>query len=148
MKLNWGSGIAIFYTCFVIAMITMVVKSSQNKVHMVQENYYEKDLNYEAFRQKRQNGMTKEGSIDIKYSSANNEIFIAFPQRMSEASGDITLFRPSNHFLDQKIKLNLDQKGQMKIPIEKNMVSGLWKVQVDWDHEGKKFYKEESIVIS
>lgn len=147
MKLNWGSGIAIFYTLFVIVMILMVVKSTQNKVHLVQENYYEKDLNYEAFRKKRANGATIKDQISIKYLAKDRTLKIAFPKTMHELSGELALFRPSNKFMDKKFKLNLDENASMDIQLDRSLISGLWQVQLDWESEGVAYYVEESLVF-
>ncbi|MBT8189385.1 MAG: FixH family protein [Bacteroidia bacterium] len=147
MKLNWGSGIAIFYTLFVIVMITMVVKSTQNKVHLVQENYYEKDLNYEEFRKKRENGQTVKDQIIIKYHKKDKILNISLPKTMNIATGELALFRPSNKFLDKKFKLKLDDNASMDIQLERSLTTGLWQVQLDWESGGKSYYVEESLVL-
>jgi hypothetical protein len=147
MKLNWGSGIAIFYSLFVVVMITMVVKSTQNKVHMVQDNYYEKDLNYEEFRQKRQNGMAYQSLLDINYNQSDSKILISFPEQLADAKGELKLFRPSNQFLDINYPIQLDSNGQMYIQLKDNMVRGKWRVMLDWQFAGTDYYNEETIVI-
>ena len=147
MKINWGSGIAIFYSLFVLVMIFMVIKSTQNKSHLVQENYYNKDLNYESFRQKRENASALDNPVGIKYISKQNSVELEFPQDMPEVSGKVTLFRPSNKFLDKTYTIKLDNTSKMNIPLEKHMPGGLWKVQVDWETKGKKYYTEENLVF-
>ena len=47
MKINWGTGIFIFYSLFVGALVFQLVKSFQYDNSLVVENYYEKDLNYQ-----------------------------------------------------------------------------------------------------
>ncbi|MGA0283522.1 MAG: FixH family protein [Saprospiraceae bacterium] len=147
MKLNWGSGIAIFYSLFVVVMIMMVVKSTQNKAHMVQDNYYKKDLNYEEFRQKRQNGMAYKNLLNINYDQSDRLILISFPKQMAEAKGELKLFRPSNQYLDKNYPIRLDSNGKMFIQIEDNMVRGKWRVMLDWHFAGTNYYNEETIVI-
>ncbi len=147
MKINWGSGIAIFYSLFVVVMVVMVVKSTQNKPKMVQENYYEKDLNYEAFRQKRANGESLKHLLKVNYESDLNQIKISFPGNLDNIEGDITMFRPSNQFLDKNYKLQLDSMGDMVIPLDRNTARGKWKIQIDWKNDVQEFYNEEVIVI-
>ena len=55
MKFNWGTGIGLFYVVFVVIMVSMVMFSARNNIDLVQEDYYEKDLNYESFRLAREN---------------------------------------------------------------------------------------------
>ncbi len=147
MKMNWGKGIAIFYSCFVLVMLFMVVKSSQNNVHLVQDNYYEKDLNYEAFRKKRQNASDLKKPVVVKYNPSIKNIEFTFPDNMAEASGKIALFRPSNKHLDLSYDIHLDKNARMHIGIKDNTEKGLWYVQIDWKHLGKEYYSEESIIL-
>lgn len=147
MKINWGTGIAIFYVFFVIAMISMVINSSYHKVELVQENYYQKDLQYEAFRLKRQNATAMTVPISIKYEHKENAVRLAFPAAMADATGQVTFFRPSNKSLDQQVMIVLDDEGTMLIPVSESMKRGLWKMQLDWQSDGKQFFKEESIVL-
>lgn len=147
MKLNWGTGIAIFYSCFVLAMIFMVIKSSQNQSHLVQEHYYQKDLNYESFRQKRQNATNMSEQVEIKFAGSQKLIHITFPEQMSEATGKVSLYRPSNKYLDKTFDLKLNEQSSMSIPVSKEMARGLWKVKVDWNSKGQQYYSEENLVL-
>jgi hypothetical protein len=148
MKINWGSGIAIFYVCFMLIMIFMVIKSSQNDVHLVQENYYDKDLNYEEFRKKRNNSAVLVNPVEIEYLSKENLIQLSFPEEMLGVSGKVSLFRPSNKYLDRTFELALDNKALMLIPVDsKSMPKGLWKVKIDWESQGEQYYNEENIEI-
>ncbi|MFT5167750.1 MAG: hypothetical protein ACI8P3_002988 [Saprospiraceae bacterium] len=147
MKLHWGNYIAIFYTCFVCAMIFMVFKSTQNKMDLVQENYYQKDLDYESFRSKRQNSTELSEQVSVSYSIANKAIELSFPEEMKTLKGKLILFRPSNKLLDKTFLLKLDKHSKMSIPVDGDIPPGLWKVQLDWEAQGSNYYKEESIVI-
>jgi hypothetical protein len=50
MKLNWGTGIAIFYGLFMVIMITFVVMSRNVDHSLVMEDYYEADINYQEHK--------------------------------------------------------------------------------------------------
>ncbi len=147
MKINWGTGIAIFYSCFVAIMIFMVVKSSQNNVHLVQENYYQKDLGYEEFRSKRQNSTELSTPVTIKLNNDQNTMEFSFPKDMKEVKGKLLFFRPSNKYMDKTYDLKLDGNSKMILPLDATIPSGLWRIKIDWESQGKYFYKEESIVI-
>jgi hypothetical protein len=147
MKLNWGTGIAIFYSCFVLIMIFMVIKSKQNQAHLVQEDYYQKDLKYEEFRLKRQNSTQISNQVDITYNPAEKNIQLNFPDDMMNASGKVSLFRPSNKYLDKSYKLKLNSLAEMRIPVTKDMPKGLWRVKLDWENQGTGYYMEEDIIL-
>lgn len=48
MKLSWGTGIAIFYSVFVIVLVFVVVKSTSIDNALVTDDYYKKDLEYQT----------------------------------------------------------------------------------------------------
>ncbi len=146
MKLNWGMSIAIFYLLFMVIMISMVVKASNNRVELVQEDYYNKDLNYEAFRKSRQNATALEASVIIKVDRKSDELQINFPAQETAITGEVVLYRPSNDRLDKKIFLNLDSNNHMAIPTGR-LAKGLWKVQLTWHREDQNYYQEQTISL-
>ena len=147
MKLNWGSGIAIFYVLFMIVMIGMVIMSTYNKSHLVQENYYQRDINYEAFRQKRSNAENMTEPLSIRLASERKSIELKFPADMNKAEGSVTLFRPSDKSLDKVFNIDLEGNGSMEIPLESFFASGLWKIKVDWKNEGIPYFKEKTLIF-
>lgn len=147
MKLNWGTSIAIFYSAFVIVMVLMVIKSSQNQMHLVQDNYYDKDMNYESFRSKRANSAEVADQISVKFSTTTDEVQFSFPVEMKDVKGTITFFRPSNKYLDKVFTLKLNEEGKMNIKSGRDLPSGLWKIKIDWEEGGKSYYKESTLVL-
>ena len=147
MKINWGTGIACFYSLFVIIMISMVVLSAKNPSHLVQENYYEKDINYEVFRKKREKGAVVDIKINVVKENGERYLMIAFPDEMSPSTGEVTLFRPSNKMLDTTFALDLDEDGVMKYQMGEDMVSGLWKLHLDWQQHDVAYFKEQTLYL-
>ena len=47
MKISWGTGIAIFYSFFVIAMLVFVYAATKQDNSLVSDTYYEEDLSYQ-----------------------------------------------------------------------------------------------------
>ena len=68
MKINWGTGIAIFYTLFASVLVMVVIKSKQYDHSLVVDNYYEEDLHYQSHFDKlvnsQQAGMAVQISLD------------------------------------------------------------------------------------
>ncbi|MBK8501218.1 MAG: FixH family protein [Saprospiraceae bacterium] len=145
MKFNWGNGIAIFYSLFVVTMVYMVVRASQDDVNMVQDNYYDQDLNYEAFRKSRQEGM-QVGVLAIEYLPAEKNVKIQFPQATDNIGGMIKFYRPSDRKMDQSVKIILDAQNSMVVAVDQ-LSGGYWKILVNWDVDGKSYYKEEPLVL-
>lgn len=146
MKFTWGTGIACFYSLFVLVMVSMVVMSAKNPSHLVQENYYEKDLNYESYRKKREKGATIATQVSITHENGLAYLTIELPKTMEGASGEVTLFRPSNKSQDTSFPLMIDDNGIMKYPMQ-SIAKGLWKVQLDWQVDGIAYFQEKALFI-
>ncbi len=144
--MNWGTGIAIFYTLFVMAMIGAVVKSCHSETHLVQENYYAQDLAYEEFRQARSNAQELQDPIKIELID-REKLQIQFPQDMKSVKGEVQLFRPSNKYKDKIWPIALSEKNQMILALEdRSENSGKWIVKVRWENNAKDYYHEEVLV--
>lgn len=144
MKINWGTGIAIFYSSFVLIMILMVVKASRTEINMVQENYYDQDLNYEAFRKSRENGQSNLATIE--YLAETKEVVIKFEESSDLVTGNVKLYRPSDNLQDMDLPLRVDLTNKMKVPLSE-LSLGYWKIQVSWESAGRQYFKEESFIL-
>lgn len=145
MRINWGTSIAIFYTAFVIIMISMVVYASKQDVNMVQEDYYDKDINYEAFRKSRANAQRVSEQIKVEYIQGE-KIYVSFPVSMKIEEGVITMYRPSDRHLDRNFKIEVDGNNRAEISTSR-LTRGSWRILLDWQHDGHAFYHEQQMIL-
>ncbi|MEE9437524.1 MAG: FixH family protein [Saprospiraceae bacterium] len=138
---HWGHGIAIFYTIFVIAVISALVASMGIDHSLVVDNYYEKDLAYQSHYDKTVNNLNDD-NLNIEYDNIAKSISFNF-SNSKKLNGTIHFYRPSNKTEDF-IK-NIDS-NHIEIS-SKNMSNGKWLVKVDWIENGKPYYKEEELYI-
>jgi hypothetical protein len=145
MKLNWGLGIAIVFLCFVIFMSTLVIKSFKQDVDLVHEDYYGEELKYQDHINRRMESTSLKGKISFEIN--NDEIVLIFPEEMrkKQISGDILFFRPSDKRKDVKATLHLSHSEQ-HFPLSQ-FSKGLYKMQINWEVAGAKYYNEETIIL-
>ena len=55
MKFNWGVGIFTFYGLFVVFILALVFRSSQENYDLVTEDYYQQEIRFEEVINKRNN---------------------------------------------------------------------------------------------
>jgi hypothetical protein len=146
MKLNWGSGIAIVYGLFVIVMVAMVFYSKSFDNSLVVDNYYEKDLQYQQHINKLQNNQTLPIDLKILEDKQNKLVNFQFPQGFENLGGEIQFYRADDKSKDFSLKVNTDARGVQAISYQ-SMLPGRWTVKVDWEGDGKSFYKEEVIIL-
>ena len=146
MKFNWGHGIALFYIIFASILVLFAIKSTYHDHSLVVENYYEEDLNYQQHYEKLANSKTLKIDVMIIHEPKSENIKIQFPNGKGKIAGTIHFYRPSDKGKDFTVKIKLNQNFEQFVPASE-LSPGLWKLKVDWQAEGKPFYKEESLVL-
>ena len=146
MKINWGTGIAIFYGCFMLTFISIAILSTRHDVNMVKKNYYDDDINYQKHYDRIQNEQALTEKVQINFNTELESVVIKFPSNMPLPLGKIILFHPARDTDDKSFEIKADSALQMIIPV-KGFPNGRWQVQINWESGNKTFYKEEYIVI-
>lgn len=152
-KFNWGTGIFLFYSAFVVFMLSLVVMSMQQKIELVTENYYTEGVDFQsqinqqsnvaALTEKPTIKQLENGNVEIKFPTAENS--------ESKIAGKIAFFRPSNKDLDFTVPIQLQATNNQIIT--QKIEQGLWKVKMSWTEKDKtgndkKFFQETTLVAS
>jgi nitrogen fixation protein FixH len=138
---HWGHGIALFYIVFVIAVITVLIKSFSVDHSLVVDDYYAHDIAYQKEYDKRSKQL-KEDNIQIDYSADDRLIKLVF-NNQSLVKGKIYMYRPSNKKQDFEIEV---VDTQMLIPTHE-LEGGVWKIKVDWSSGGESFYHIKQLYL-
>ena len=145
MKFNWGVGVFVLYSAFVILILFLVFKSVNTKVDLVTEDYYQQELKYQdKIDQKRNYAGLEQG---LKHEVSGSTIFLAFPPGHQSAEGTVMVYRPSNKSYDKMFDIKLDENSKMIIAMENSPI-GLYKLKVDWSNRDTAYYVEEDIYLS
>ncbi len=145
--MNWGTKIFLSFVVFAIIIISMVVISVSQDYHLVAEDYYKQEIEYQNQIDKIENYKQLDQPLAIKYWSKGRKASIQFPiTRSQQLEGEIHFFRPSNGNLDFKVAINPDGGGSQMVDLS-DAVPGLWKVKVSWSANGKGYYDEQTLVL-
>lgn len=145
--MNWGTKIVIAFIIFIIATLSVVIFFMSQKVDVVTENYYEKELKYQE--QINRIARTKALKDTIKVINDNKVIFVKFPNIPDRNAGDknfILLYRPSDKTKDVKIPVVTDTNNTQSVSIER-IEKGYWKIQINWTSSGSEYYHETSFNV-
>jgi hypothetical protein len=143
--MNWGHKIVISLVAFMILTLVMVfIAMKQKDITLVSENYYEDELAYQLVIDKMNNVKNWEHQITVRIQPNERILHIDYPSEVA-LNGTIRFFRPSD--ADQDFKLNMMPELNTQSIRWEGRSKGLWKVMMEWESEGKAFYKEERIVI-
>ncbi len=146
MKINWGTGILIFIILFLIAIISFVIFANTQKVNLVEEDYYPKELNFDSQMEKQANteALTEKVSIGL---NADSLIFIHFPEFFDpkQVEGSILIYRPSDDKEDILYKIQLDTNSYQFLPAGE-LLPGKYIIKLDWTSEGVEYFQEQIII--
>lgn len=146
MKLNWGTGIALFYSTFVLVLVAVVIKTTTFDNSLVSEQYYADDLNYQQQFDKLQNSKNLARNLEIEYQAASQQVLLHFPDNLPAPKGEIYFFCPSNSKLDFRQPVNADANRQQSIATEQ-LKPGLWRIKVDWQAGDTPYFKEVALAL-
>jgi hypothetical protein len=142
---SWAVGIIALYTCFALVTLGFVFFAVSQNFDLVSQDYYEQTVDFQSQieRESRTNALSENVTCALTADKQNVEI--AIPHAV-QASGKITLYRPSEADLDKQFALALDANGKQQIPVS-GLLKGKWKMKMLWTAGGQDFYKECEIFL-
>lgn len=143
MKMNWGTGIILSFVIFVGAIALIIIFPFNQKVDLVTNDYYERELRYqEQIDKTSRTAMLEE---EIKINRNKNTVEIIYPGSYGKISGEIIFYRPSDSSKDIEFNIAADSAGKQVIDIG-SLVPGLWKLKISWNMNGQGYYIEKIIM--
>lgn len=145
--MNWGYKIALIYggfMMFVISMVTICIK--QDDIHLVSKEYYKEEIAYQDQIDKLTNAQQLHGQMGFQYIGEKQVVEFFFPKVLSDVSGEILFFRPSDARKDLKVPVKMDESGKQVVPVSQ-LDKGLWKVKIKCTANGKEFFNEQVLVV-
>lgn len=125
----------------------MVFLSSREKIDLVTEDYYPKELKYEKQIEKQKNtlALPRKVSVDIAES-----LVLVFPEIGGDASdikGEIWIYRPSDKAFDKREVIRLDSAFHQEFDISE-FPAGKYEIILDWNCNDVEYYQKEIVFFS
>ncbi|MDQ7817668.1 MAG: FixH family protein [Melioribacteraceae bacterium] len=147
MKISWGVKIAATYIIFVIGVLVMVFIFMNQDVHLVTDNYYAKELEY----QKQIDKINRTNQLEEQLQIINQQSFVQFifpvQFKPEEITGKINFYRPSDQSKDIAIDVATDTSNS-QVVFTDIFVKGVWKVKVDWSVKENHYYNEKILLVN
>ena len=143
-RFHWGWAIAVFYSLFVIAILTVVVRSFTVDNSLVVDDYYSYDIAYQEHADKKANTRALEKDLEFEHDRDKKIFKIDYPSSFKNYSGTILFYKPDNKKLDFEVPVKPDSSMVQEIDLS-SIVSGYWRIKINWEGDGTGFYKEHSI---
>jgi hypothetical protein len=142
IKWNWGTGLTIAYSSFVVFMLSMVYLCTQQHFDLVSDDYYEQELKFQQVIDGTRNEQLLERQTSL--GMANGVVTVTLPMEKIDEGGKVVFYKPDNATFDKTIALNGTNRAS--IPVSE-LKSGQYKVKAIWKSEGKPYYNEQSLII-
>lgn len=123
------------------AIGTGIYMVSQDQDTLIEDNYYEKGINYDSTYNQKTN--VQELKAEPTISTKDNYLEITFTETGNK--GILNLQRTSNSSLDQQIPFSTEDKV-LKFSTD-ILSSGEWKIRINWEHNNNLFLFEKDIFI-
>jgi len=147
MKFNWGTGLFIFFTLFVLTLGFVLYKSRQIDNSLVIDQYYAEDIKYQQHYDKLQNLRDTGKDLEITLLKDSKEVELAFPHLKGQLiEGEVLFYRASAKNQDVKMPLKLTNDSILVIPTNQ-LSPGKWKIKVDWVCNNIPYFKEVDIYL-
>ena len=141
----WGIvGIIVVF----LAFNAFLIKTSfSTDFHLVDENYYEKEIGYQnRIEQIERTKRLPESIILVDKQPEALHIKIPMEWMTKNLTGTIYFYRPSNAEWDRNYHLLVDNNGVQTISLV-TLAKGRWKVAIEWMMDDQSYYDEFNLYI-
>lgn len=146
IKIGWGTKVAVLYIGFVLLIGGMIAMCLNQKIDLVCEDYYQKELLFQDKIDEIKNANALEESISHTITDTNMELIFPTIFKGENVAGKILFFRPSDASKDFTTPIHLDEREQQNIALT-NLSKGMYKMQISWNANDIAYFDEKVIVI-
>jgi hypothetical protein len=146
MKINWGTGIVLALVVMIGGMIVLVSIALRQDYDLVENDYYQKSVNYQQHIEEVKN--TEALADKIKVEQTADSLKLIFPSLSAARnySGEIHLYSPMEEKRDEVVKLKLNDRFSQAISL-KNLKNGRYAVKINWSANSVSYYQEQEITV-
>lgn len=143
MKFNWGYKIVFVYSIFVVGILFLGYKSSQQKMDLVQKNYYADELKYQNVINASQNSKEIGGALTTMRKGGHLVVTLPSSFKNAIVSGNAHLYFAADESKDISKSFNTSN-GEFEIELLL-MMNGYYTLKLDMEKGGKQYYYEQKL---
>jgi hypothetical protein len=142
--MHWGHKIIIVFVLFAAGILTMVTKSMRTRIDLVTPDYYGEELKYQQVIDGRKQAQNLSSPVMI--SQEEYTITLAFPKEMQgiPLTGKVLFYRASDSGQDVTIPV---KSGRLTLSKD-HLHKGSYRVQMQWQANGKKYFQENMMMVN
>lgn len=143
MKFNWGYKIIFVYALFIVGIMFLVYKSSQQKFDLVQNDYYADELKYQDVINASQKAKDLGGQL--KTIRKGGYLIVVLPDgfKSDNVKGKAHLYYAANEKRDITKEVSTSN-GEFSMELL-TIMSGAYTLKLDLEMNGNMYYYEQKI---
>lgn len=146
-RVHWGIAIALTYAAFACATLGFVVFALGQPVSLVSADYYGHSLTYDQRIEATRHASALGARFGVALADAGRTAVVRLPrEHAGHASGTLTWYRPSDDRADRVVPLALDAEGLQHLALD-GLPRGRWLLQIEWEAQGRRYYREEPVYL-
>lgn len=136
--MSWGYKILLTYVIFIGLILFMVFTASKQSNELIDDHYYEKELQYQKILDGHQNLAALPEKIQFKKNGETLQL--KFPSGATAPGnvGKIEFICFSDKSKDRLFAFDPDSSGIILIPLNQ-LVQAQYQVRMEWENAGAKF---------
>jgi nitrogen fixation protein FixH len=145
MKLNWGYKILIVYSLFVLGILFLAFKSTQQKFDLVQKDYYGEELKYQNVIDATNKAAALGGALVATVK--DSKLWVQLPASFNgiTTKGSAHLYFPADEQRDI-MKQFATVNGQFEMELLSKM-KGNYILKLSVEKQGVQYYYEKKIIF-
>jgi hypothetical protein len=146
--MNWGKGITISITVFVVATLSVVSYLISLDFYLVNQDHYEQGVHYQDVIDSKDRVQKLPEQVVILFDESRTALKIVFPDSVHNyaENGLMRLNRPNNPEIDKEVSILFEAGSTHIIPTE-GLEKGKWNLDLSWELNGEEYLIEKDIIL-
>ncbi|MFN1834498.1 FixH family protein [Balneola sp. MJW-20] len=147
-KFNWGTGIFLAVTVFIIATLSVVSYLISLDFYLVSNDHYEQGVEYQQTIDSKERADKLDDKVVMLFDEENVALKMIFPPDMAREglNGEVTFYRPNDSGMDRKIRLQLNEDRTQSVSM-RDFEKGKWIMTLSWEVDSLTYIEEKTVII-
>lgn len=141
MKISWGYKIAAVYILFVIGILYLVYRASNEDYDLVTEDYYGAELKYQTVIDQKERVARLSTPPQMAVNDGKLQVQLPSEFDGKPTEGELYLYCPADDRNDLRRNFNITEGAfSLKLPAT---IKGLFEIKLTWKADGQTYFHEQ-----
>jgi nitrogen fixation protein FixH len=143
-KFNWGHGVTIAVSLFIIFTSSFVYFTTTVDVDLVREDYYDAEIRFDEIKEKKNNSIADKQFFSVGRMEQGFTVNYSDSTKIDLLTGQLHMYYPADEKHDLLIDMKELSENKFFLPLTK---TGKWILKFDWSVNNKSYYQEIPVFL-